>query len=370
LSTAPAHRYPTLDLLRVVAISMTVLAHTPSLTQRLVLLRPFRDGLWMGVDLFMLISGWLLGGQLLRESGGGTVPLEARRFYFKRWMRTLPPYYALLFLFVLAGWSAPGANFKGAGVASVASHFFFLQEYLQLNRYMVSWSLCVEEHFYLLLPVLVALLGRRSRWRRLLAIVIAAELIALCGRFWTVPSTPYVPTVTHLRSHGLFLGLLFAFVAEERRDLWDRLGKHANVAGAIGLVSSLLVFASVPYLTHAGQPVYWEWIVCPTLGTWTLSLVFLPCVHERSPCSRISFPGLRYCGELTFAIYLVHDALPPSWLGAKISTGPILAVARRLVLVLGCSVLLHHLVERPFLRLRTRLLSAGGARLAVAQKAS
>src|SRR6187402_739134 len=81
-------RYPSLDLLRVVAIAMTILVHAPRLTARIPGGTAVHDGLWLGVDLFMLISGWLLGGQLLREASRGAV--DPWRFYVKRWMRTLP----------------------------------------------------------------------------------------------------------------------------------------------------------------------------------------------------------------------------------------------------------------------------------------
>ena len=95
-------RFPTLDLLRLVAIGMTILAHTPNLVLKVPGLASMRNALWMGVDLFMLISGWLLGGQLLREDERG--PMRPMRVYFKRWMRTLPPYYfMLLTLYFLPG---------------------------------------------------------------------------------------------------------------------------------------------------------------------------------------------------------------------------------------------------------------------------
>src|SRR5262245_20657520 len=84
--------YPTLDLLRVIAVSMTLMIHAPSLTMRIPLVKHLTYGLWLGVDLFMLISGWLLGGQVLREARSGD--FDVRRFYLKRWLRTLPPYYA------------------------------------------------------------------------------------------------------------------------------------------------------------------------------------------------------------------------------------------------------------------------------------
>lgn len=62
MTASEPRTFPTLDLLRVVAITMTVLAHVTSITHNLPVLRDLRYGMWLGVDLFMLISGWLLGG--------------------------------------------------------------------------------------------------------------------------------------------------------------------------------------------------------------------------------------------------------------------------------------------------------------------
>lgn len=337
-------RYPTLDLLRFAAISMVMIGHTPSVTDRVFFLRPFAPGFWMGVDLFMLISGWLLGGQLLREAQAG--PIQQGRFYFKRWMRTLPAYYVMLVLLYV---SAPAPK---PSAYALAAHFTFLQVYLGVCYYSVSWSLCVEEHFYLLLPFLVRALGARARLLKIVAFVILAEAAALALR-WPGRASP---VVTHLRCHGLLVGLLFAFLSLEQPRIWKRIGSFATYLAPIGFAGTLLVFASIPVLGKTDGTGIWSAVLCPTLGTWTLALVFLPSVHEDSVLSRISFPGLQYLGELTYSLYLVHVVLPKSWLGAGVGSVGAVGALRRFVVVFGCAMLLHYLVERPFLRLRALAL--------------
>ena len=129
----PPRRYPSLDLLRVVAITMTMLVHTPRLVLRIPGLASMHGGLWLGVDLFMLVSGFLLGGQLLRDAARGVG--DPLRFYAKRWMRTLPPYYVMLVLLQLMGASMSWSTWL--------EHALFVQMYLHNNYYLVSWSLCV-----------------------------------------------------------------------------------------------------------------------------------------------------------------------------------------------------------------------------------
>lgn len=341
-------RYPTLDLLRLTAVGMTLLAHAPNLRSRIPGLREMHFGFWLGVDLFMLISGWLLGGQLLREASRG--PLDPRRFYFKRWMRTLPPYFVMLVVLYFG----PGPQFKGPlPWSDILAHATFLQVYAGNNLFMVSWSLCVEEHFYLLLPALVWVFMKWPGAATVAWVVIGAEAISLVGRGLTYSHMMDIPYVTHLRWHGLFIGMGLAWVALSRPEIWRRLGAVAAWLAPIGVVATVAVMASI-----GPPPNVWMYVGAPTVGTWALALVFLACVHEASLFSRLSFPGLQYLGELTYAIYLTHDVMPRALIEMG---GPIASprgVAWRLGLVMVASVALHHLIERPALRLRDRLLRA------------
>lgn len=327
---------------------MTVLVHTPSLVARIAPLRMVGNALWLGVDLFMLISGWLLGGQLLRDAQAKE--LRPGRFYVKRWMRTLPPYYAMLLVLYL---------FRPVTHAEIPAwqmltHLLLVQNYVGPNLYEVSWSLCVEEHFYLALPLVVWVIERRRKLGTVLALVAALAVIAVAARwhYFSAHPSKEVPLMTHMRSDGLFLGLLFAWIHLHRRDLWDRLGAIAALLLPAGVLLTVLLMASV-----SPPPTPWGYIGVATVGTWTLTPIFLAAVHERSWFSRVTFPGLQYLGELTYAVYLVHVAIPAAWLGGERGvTGPV-GVLLRLALVIGFSMLLHHVVERPALALRRRVVA-------------
>lgn len=338
----PPRRYTALDLLRVLALLMTILAHTPSLVASIPGLSLLRGGLWLGVDLFMLISGWLLGGQLLREAAGGR--LDPLRFYVKRWMRTLPPYYAML---VLLQFICPPMS----GLARL-QHALFIQQYVGNNQYMVSWSLCVEEHFYLLLPVLITLLVRRPRLGTLIGLVVSIEAIAIvCRIFAYVPGK--IPELTHMRWHGLFLGLAFAWIQLHRATLWAWLGRQTAWLAPIGILSTMLVM----HYARPGSPSHWTFIVAPTVGTWTLAFAFIAFVHDASPLSRIRFPGLEYLGGLTYAIYLTHNVWQRGLVDIGGGAGTLRGALWRFGIVFVAALLLHHLVERPALRLREYVIS-------------
>lgn len=337
-------RYPTLDLLRVVAVSMTLLLHAPSVAEQLPVIASVHLGLNLGVDLFMLISGWLLGGQLIRDYRTGE--LSAGRFYLRRWLRTLPAFYAVLLVLCFAG------ALSDAESGAIASHFLFLQEYLELQQYGVSWSLCVEEHFYLLLPLLVPLLVRFGSARRMLLAAVAVSVLEVMVRTLVYQPGQHLPYLSHLRSEGLFLGLGLAYVAQCRPLTWVWLGRHCRWLCAVGVPSTALAML---LSRTAPSILFFTWL--PTIGTWALALAFVASVHESSWLSRLSLPGARYLGELSYSIYLVHTLVPPllqhAWL-ASLGDSSVAALA----LTLALSALLHHGVERPFLRLRARLLAA------------
>lgn len=346
----PRREYPTLDLLRVLAVGCTILFHTPGVMQRVFFLRPFANGMWLGVDLFMLISGWLLGGQLLRDAARGS--FDPKRFYVKRWLRTLPLYYVMLLVLYFGGYGGD-AEFAGPlPWKTVLVHVLFLQKYFGPNLYGVSWSLCVEEHFYLALPLIVLLLMRFPRLPVVLGLVFGMEAVSILCRVEAYsPLLGWIPQQTHMRCHGLFVGLALSWVHLHRRAYWARLGPIAEVLGLVGAVGTALVMASIPAVASR-----WASIGVPTVGTWTLALLFVASVHERSRLARVSFPGLQYLGELTFAIYLVHHQIPRSWLGGHASDAGMAGLGRHFALMIGLSVLLHHLVERPVLAFRGRLL--------------
>ncbi len=118
----------------------------------------FRRG-WVGVDLFFVLSGFLISRQTFRADAQGTsVAASLRFFWMRRWFRTLPLYFVVLFVYALVKPAVFHTPFRGDPLRFA----FFLQTYAPLNDFIQSWSLCVEEHFYLAFPLLVFVVPRRS----------------------------------------------------------------------------------------------------------------------------------------------------------------------------------------------------------------
>ncbi len=159
----PIPRNRSLDILRAIAVIVVVNCHIATSFGTYAGM-PQHSGGWLhvlqlgghGVDLFFVLSGWLLGSILAQEYLDKN-SINVKRFLLRRWLRTLPAYYAVLAM-LLSQQVVSGNGIRW-------EYFIFLQNYLDdIPFFSVSWSLCVEEHFYLIIgPLLLFVL--KSRWR-------------------------------------------------------------------------------------------------------------------------------------------------------------------------------------------------------------
>jgi peptidoglycan/LPS O-acetylase OafA/YrhL len=140
-----------LDLMRAIAILLVLFSHCrPFLTK----VFPGLDGVseigLYGVELFFVLSGFLIGGILIKTYENETSFKSLRIFWYKRWFRTMPNYYLFLIVnIVMFSFFAPTKITE-----PIISYFFFLQNFAWPKTvfFSISWSLCIEEWFYMLYP--------------------------------------------------------------------------------------------------------------------------------------------------------------------------------------------------------------------------
>ncbi|ADO69398.1 acyltransferase family protein [Stigmatella aurantiaca] len=256
--TAPAAIEPRqegLDLLRALAILPVLLFHAPgSVTHDLPegLRHAFTFG-WMGVDLFFVLSGYLIGRQVFTARQEAPAGALLREFWVKRWTRTLPLYFVVLGTYALLKPHVFQAPFVGGGW----HYALFLQNYTPLFDFVQSWSLCVEEHFYLVLPVLAFGLGGR-RWPA--AVWLVPGALSLVGRVLVSRALPENLTVlevvpllqwpTHLHLDGMALGVFLARTAPHWRQ-WPARWKAASAALGVGVLAVTLALCGPTLLGHA-----------------------------------------------------------------------------------------------------------------------
>jgi peptidoglycan/LPS O-acetylase OafA/YrhL len=351
------HRLPGLDLLRAIAIVWVMLFHAWIVGGLSYPLQYVADYGWMGVDLFFVLSGYLIGYQLLKPLSLDE-PLRLGEFYRRRAYRILPAFLTVLAVYVLfPGWrEAPGLQPVWQFLTFTLN---LLIDYAGHPAFSHAWSLCVEEQFYLVFPLLAWMLARRRSFATTMCvsvvIVIGGMLLRAYASWHDMDylQTIYYPTYTRL--DGLLAGVLLAAIQAYRAPWWHALQARANQLAIAGLV---VVGGAIWLFRHrlAFTPSVFGF---PLLS---LGLAMLVCVAAgRQSFGRWHVPGAGWIAAISYSLYLSHKlamhataTLLASWPAIH---GP-LAFAIQAMAILGLGVLLHVGVERPFLRLRARRASA------------
>jgi peptidoglycan/LPS O-acetylase OafA/YrhL len=362
-------RMPGLDSLRAIAVVWTMLFHSFLVGGLGEDWRWAQRYGWMGVDLFFVLSGFLIGAQVLAPLVRGE-RFSFGDFYLRRAFRILPAFWAVLALYLL--WpdfaEAPGMEpwWKFA--------LFFLNVSIDYDRnaaFSHAWSLCVEEHFYLLFPMLALGFARlRSRAALLtFCVALVAGGIALRTAIWLhfdalAPDRNwfveeiYYPTWNRL--DGLLAGVLLAVLKTYRPALWARLGARANVAFMIGFAGMALSF----WLFRERAGLLGNSIGWPVLSASLAALVFAG-AQTKSWIGHRAVPGAAWLAAISYSLYLIHKPiyrLVEIHLGEALGGRGFVAFATYGAASLFAAAALHYAVERPGLRLREALSRARGAR--------
>jgi peptidoglycan/LPS O-acetylase OafA/YrhL len=307
----PGVHVPALDGLRGVAVLLVLAFHFAHIdgeggAVERALLGATRSG-WAGVDLFFVLSGFLITGILLDARGGSGY---FRSFYLRRVLRIFPLYYAYLaVLFLLLPALLPAVDVKAetqGWLWSYLGNVLFAREGgFQASPYTGHfWSLAVEEQFYLLWPFLVWLLPRRRlAW---LCLGLAAGAFAL--RF-AIHRTTFNATAAYVltpaRMDALAMGALVAIAAREP-GWWPRLRRAAPwVLVAAGLAVGAVWAAEGGFF--GGDPVVQVWGFGPLAAGFAAVLVLAVDGGGSSPLSRgLTRPVLRTAGKYSYGLYVLH----------------------------------------------------------------
>ncbi len=323
---------------------------------------------WTGVDLFFVLSGFLIAGQLFARIASGKQILY-KEYFLKRVFRILPAYFTVVILYALF----PALR-EFEPLAPIWRYLTFTLN-IWLNRDMCNtfthaWSLCVEEQFYLILPVIILLCGYYKIGKKAAYIIPVLFVVGFVVRIWSwnILVSPqitinggntvwlkYIYYPTYTRLDGLLTGVTIAGLFTFYPTVKQWLNKYGNV---------LLIAGSV-LLTGS-------WFLCENQSTFSASVFGFPLVSFGyglvvagavcPSCILYKFKSkiTERLATLSYSIYLIHKIM--LHVSQRVFGQWGIDKNGNLMLVIGIissiagALLLRYLVEKPFLRLRDRIL--------------
>ena len=325
-------RNQSLDVLRCIAVLLVLGVHVPYY-------RAWAHVGWAGVDLFFVLSGFLISGLLFRDyQAHGSI--DWKRFLIRRGFKIYPSYYVAL---CASGIFLSFIGHQGHLRLKLFANAVFVGNYWTpalSGPFGHLWSIAVEEHFYVLLPALLVVLSRRRVVNAFACIPWLMVPVAVASLAFRLTATlPDQLKATHMRFDGLFAGVVLGYLYHFQRARFVKLANHGSLACA-GMCWLGAYFAGERALSYTAI-----WIGAALLLAWSV---------DRTPQGRITKSvtrGLASVGFYSYSIYLWH------FLPALIFQNLPLTVTNfwfYVAVSLALGIVMAKLIELPSLALRER----------------
>jgi peptidoglycan/LPS O-acetylase OafA/YrhL len=365
----PPDRLYGLDHLRTLAITLVFLFHYK------ILVGGFPDGMadliqfgWTGVDLFFVLSGFLIASQLFAILQKGQ-KINLKTFFLKRFFRIMP-----LFGVVLGIYFCFPAFREKEALPPLWKFLTFTQNLgLNLKDYGTfshAWSLCVEEHFYLIFPIILISLQGTRFFKKSYWLLIGLGLLGFALRmyYWNQYYLPYIEAdfaviewykyvyyPTYNRLDGLLVGVSIAGIYQFSPNLWSKIAPLGNYF----LVISLIILATA-YVLCADAQSYQASVFGFPLVALGYGLMVMSAISYNSFLYKWQSKGTTLIATLSYALYLTHKGiihltqLVCTHFNKGMSSHWILLISIFFCILVAW--LLHWAIEKPFLKLRNVIL--------------
>ncbi len=356
-----------LDVLRTLAISFVFIYHYGRIFPSPQWLTDISKFGWTGVDLFFVLSGYLIASQLFSGIAKGE-KLSFKKFFLKRFFRIIPAYLAVVAIYFYF----PAAREREAP-APLWKYLGFTQNLgLDLRTqgtFSHAWSLCIEEQFYLLLPlILIALLYYRAL-RKGIWLLAALFLLGLALRWLIYDKVVAIPGEeinwitwykwiyypTYSRLDGLLCGVGIAALFQFRPRIRERITAYGNLL----LLMSLLTLTAA-YFVCSNEVSFAASVFGFPLVSFGYGLLVVAAISPSCFLFRCQSRFIAKIAALSYAIYLTHKIIIHltqqqfSKTGIAEDSNGMLLIA--VITCLVAALLMNIVIEKPFLRLRDRIL--------------
>lgn len=292
-----------LDILRAAAILFVMITHTNNFMLRNIDF--YAKMIYDGVGIFFVLSGFLIGGILIMQLETYKCNMKnLLHFWMKRWSRTLPNYFLFLFLLIIIEYIT-NQNFN---LKSYLPYFFFSQNltHKPLDFYAHSWSLSIEEWFYIIVPILLFFAIRVFNIRIKHAFISMITLIIISVSFLRLQKVQTISDYESFqnviysvlyRFDSLMYGLLGAYISYYHPKLWSENKK-------IALAIALFLFVLYYVIDIKANFLVRNFVFTMTSVT---VLLFLPYLGSLKKNSNILFKPITYISLISYSLYLVNS---------------------------------------------------------------
>lgn len=357
-----------LDVLRATAIIMVVSSHVLWIYPKSNAFIPTLFelfGFW-GVELFFVLSGFLIGSILYKTFINENFTLKSVFHFLKRrWFRTLPNYYLVLVLNILI------AFFLGFSIENTGSYFLFLQNFKSKSPafFPESWSLSIEEFTYLLLPFSLFFSGSskvKNKEKLFLLVIVALILVFWMNKFYYHSQHKIsnlsewnlnLKSVLIYRIDAILIGVLAAWFSFNYSSIWKQ---FKGMFALIGFgVLFFLMFGIIPLnLTIEQNPFFWNVLYLP-ITSFAFAFL-LPFFSEwKTHTNPVLYP-VELISKISYSIYLLHYSVILQLLKVFIDTSQMSTTERHfftliyLTITFLLSYILYRFYEKPMMNLRDK----------------
>lgn len=329
-----------IDGLRAIAVLAVIIYHAfPSLL----------PGGFVGVDIFFVISGFLITGIIIKELQGGEFSIV--RFYERRARRILP---ALFFVVVVVSpfaylWLLP-SDFDSflksiIAVLTFTSNFLFASESgyfapnVELKPLLHTWTLAVEEQYYIFFPLLLSALWRFGKKASVIIILIISAISIALAQVGSVTSPTNTFYLLHTRAWELLIGSVCAFYYTG-----GKLAIIENKKAVLSLTGLLMIMASIFFL-NKGYPYPSAYTLIPTIGS---ALILLFATSKNTVGKLLSIKPVAMLGLISYSAYLWHQPIFALARNRDISEPKTITMVSLIILTLALSYFTWKYIETPF----------------------